>query len=242
MNASFDNNEFLRRWAPPVAGVLFILLFMTLGFWQLDRAAQKNAMELAFENSGEYLELHDGFDVQRLQSVKVSGHYLADQQILIRNIVQNGQFGYYVISGFQSSHYSPLLVVNRGWIATRSGPGELADIALDDRPRTLHGRIGGLPKVGIRQGPAFSGDDGWPRKAAWPTLAELATVWKQQVSPIVLLLEPDEKNGFSRQWQPAGSGPMKHYNYAFQWFAMAAATLAMLALLLRQRRKQVSRA
>ena len=39
---SILKNDLFRRYFPPFAGVLFIALFVSLGFWQLDRAAQKN--------------------------------------------------------------------------------------------------------------------------------------------------------------------------------------------------------
>ena len=32
-------------------------------------------------------------------------------------------------------------------------------------------------------------------------------------------------------WQPVATGPMKHYGYAFQWFAMLAAVIFLFVYL-----------
>ena len=57
----------------------------------------------------------------------------------------------------------------------------------------------------------------------------------QAVLPVVLLLDADEPDGYLRDWQPRQKGPMTNYSYAFQWFAMAAAVLAILVWHLRKR-------
>ena len=42
-----------------------------------------------------------------------------------------------------------------------------------------------------------------------------------------LLLDPEDEDGFLRQWEPDQSGAMTHYGYAFQWFAMALAVIGI---------------
>ena len=94
---------------------------------------------------------------------------------------------------------------------------------------------GNLPKVGIRSEAALSGTDGWPKIAVYPTLAEVAGELGREVLPYVLLLNPQPDSAFIRRWQPDESGPMMHYGYAVQWFAMA---IAMLIVLVWQQRKK----
>ena len=62
-----------------------------------------------------------------------------------------------------------------------------------------------------------------------PTIDEVADQLGEDVLPFVLLLDADEEYGFTRAWQPRQSGASTHYGYAVQWFAMAAAVLAILA-------------
>mgnify|MGYP000287747715 FL=1 len=51
----------------------------------------------------------------------------------------------------------------------------------------------------------------------------------------VLLMDPDEDNGFVRQWVPEKMGPGRHYAYALQWFAMG---IVLAGLLLWNYRKR----
>lgn len=219
---------------PPAGAVMFAAIFLMLGFWQLERAAEKNTTRALFENPQDHLPLVDTTVTTKFQAVTVNGRFLDDQQLLIDKVVKNSRVGYYVIAAFRSPSYTPLLVVNRGWVERAAGGGLPPDIALDPGTQTLTGKIGDLPRVGVRTSPVFDGGDEWPRTMHWPVLPDLAAAWGQEVSPIVLLLDPGDSR-FLRRWQPAESGPMTHYGYAAQWFALAAATLALLAWRLRRR-------
>jgi surfeit locus 1 family protein len=128
-------------------------------------------------------------------------------------------------------------MVNRGWVARPANGQPGPDISIGNACRTLHGRIGYLPRVGIRSRDAFADTDGWPKNALYPTVAELSSELGEELLPFVLLLSPAEENGFVRRWQPRESGSMMHYGYAFQWFAMAVAVLGLLFWNLRKRRK-----
>ena len=101
----------------------------------------------------------------------------------------------------------------------------------------FRGRVGQLPRVGIRSGEAFEGSEEWPRIAVYPTLDEVAVELDAELMPFVLLLDPGEPGEYLRRWEPAESGPMTHYGYAFQWFAMALTVLAIGAWHLKKRLK-----
>jgi surfeit locus 1 family protein len=104
--------------------------------------------------------------------------------------------------------------------------------------RTVRGLVGRLPRVAIRPGEAFEGSEDWPRVAVYPRPDEVATALDEELLPIVLLLAPEEPDGFVRSWQPNISGPMTHYGYAFQWFAMAATVVVLLFWHLKKRRRR----
>ncbi len=227
MTDSILKTEPLRRLIPPLAGLVFIVLFVWLGFWQLDRAQQKNELVALFEDDAPYSQLHNDMPVEIFQRIESLGQYQADQQVLIDNIVVNGRVGYYVMTSFRHAPDAPLLIVNRGWIE-KTQLNTLPDIGVTDEFITLRGRVGRLPRVGIRPGEAFEGDDDWPRVAVYPTLEEVATELDAELLPFVLLLSPDADSGYVRRWQPPQSGPMMHYGYAFQWFVMALAIFGIL--------------
>ena len=95
-----------------------------------------------------------------------------------------------------------------------------------------------------RPGPLL-GDDGYAQ-TNWPRLVQLidtpkfATVLGKAVAPAVLLLSPEEPNGFRREWQAfSGITPDRHRGYALQWFSLALA-LVVIYLVLNVRRTGTS--
>lgn len=225
----------LRRLIPPLAGIILIVLFVRLGFWQLDRAQQKIDMQQAFDNPARFAQVSEDLRPEPFQAIKSRGRYLSNQQIVIENAIQDGSLGYYVITPLEFSSYEPLLLVNRGWIQKDMRQDVPPDIELDGPAGSIHGKAGNLPRVGIRPGEAFADHSEWPRVGVWPTLDEAAAELGRDVLPYVLLLDPDQDNGYSRRWSPTQGGPSTNYGYAFQWFAMAIALLAIMGWNLRKR-------
>ena len=221
-------NSTFRRIFPPVAGLAFITLFISLALWQLDRAEQKEALLAQFAADAPFMSLNGQLPERPFQPVEARGRFLGEHQVLIENIVREGRLGFFVITPFQQSGNDPLILVNRGWMPRAEQVDERALTQVNDDVRTIRGRSGHLPRVGLRAGPGFEGATDWPKHTTYPTLEEVAAELDEEVSPFVILLDPREEDGFSRQWQPRPSGPMTNYGYAFQWFAMATAVLVIL--------------
>lgn len=240
MISNILKSEAVRRYVPPLAGLVFIILFSWAGFWQLDRAQQKNELVALFEDDAPYSRLHNDMPVEIFQRIESLGQYESERQVLIDNIVMAGRVGYYVVTPFRLAPDAPLLIVNRGWIG-KEQLSALADISVADEFITVRGRVGRLPRVGIRPGEAFegpgAGTDSWPKVAVYPTLDELAKELDVELLPFVLLLSPDADGGYVRQWQPPQSSPMMHYGYAFQWFVMALAVFAILVWNFRKKQR-----
>jgi len=229
VNAKSEFEALFRRLAPPVAAVVFTILFVSLGFWQLDRAAEKVAMQRLFDLGAEYTPLSEGMPVQDYQRISTNGRFLDDQQFLIDNMILNSRVGYFVITPFEYASDAPLLMVNRGWLAAAPDRSLPSLLPLPPADLEIRGRAGHLPRVGIRSRDAVSPGSGWPKLATYPELSDLSRALGRDVLPYVLLLDPHDGDALIRQWQPQGRGPAMHYGYAFQWFAMAAAVAAILA-------------
>ena len=225
----------LRRAIPPIAGIVLIALFVRLGFWQLDRAQQKIDLQQAFDSPARFALVSEDLQPEPFQAIKSRGRYLSDRQIVIENAIQDGALGYYVITPLEFSSYAPLLLVNRGWIRKDMNQYGLPEIEPESPAGSIRGKTGNLPRVGIRPGEAFADHSKWPRVGVWPTLDEAAAELGREVLPYVLLLDPDQDNGYSRRWKPAQAGPSTNYGYAFQWFAMAIALVAIMGWNLRKR-------
>ena len=230
----------LPGWLPYAIGALLVVQFAALGVWQISRGLEKQASRDAFENRSSFTTFHNGMDVRSYQALEVDGRFLADTQFLLDNIILNSRYGYYVVTALETSEDEPLLLVNRGWLQ-KSGP--IADIdavagtigVTDERLR-VRGRVGSLPRPGIRVGDAIEARDDWPKVAIWPTADDIAAVLGRDVQPFLLLMDPDDPNGFVRHWVPEEMGPGKHYGYALQWFAMGAVLAGLLIWNWRKRR------
>lgn len=221
---------------PALAGLVLLAAFVTLGFWQLDRAAEKREIRDAFDAEGEYVTLSAIASYERFAPLKATGRYLEQRQILIENVVLDGRLGYYVITPFEFSADQPLLLVNRGWLPKEADETATLPIAVSGREQEIRGRVGRLPRVGIRPGRAFDDDAGWPRRAVWPETQEVAAALGREVLPFVLLADPEPSSGLKRRWQPQEIGPMRHLGYAVQWFALALAVIVTAVVLYRRKR------
>lgn len=239
MTNRFDEiieSEQFRRYFLPLAALALIALFLSLGVWQLGRAADKRAVRALFESDAPYTPLTRDMSVTEYQLLEAEGEYLAERQVLIDNVILDGRIGFYAITAFRYAPDEPLLLVNRGFIPKQPGHAAKPGLDVAAATRIIRGRAGFLPQVGIRSREAFLVDDDWPKLANYPTLDDLSAQLAADLVPFVLLLGPDEPDGFERRWQPRDRGPMMHYGYALQWFAMAAAVAGVV--LWRQRKKR----
>ena len=235
MNEAVKKNDVLLRIVPPLAAILLIGVFAFLGNWQLDRAAEKEALAAMFESEAPYTQISGVRDVAPFERIEVRGRFLPQRQVLIDNIIRNARVGYFVVTALEYDTGQPLLIVNRGWIEKPRDPKTLADITIANDWRTLKGRAGHLPRVGIRSDEPFAGSAGWPRVAVYPTLEDVALQLGREVMPYALLLDAEADDGFIRDWKPRQAGPMTHYGYAFQWFALSLTVVAISVWQLRNK-------
>lgn len=230
-----------RDLLPPLAAVVLVVLFSSLGFWQLDRAEEKRAVEAAFADTGERLAVTADARYPLYQPLTATGRYLDERQFLIDNMILDGRLGYFVVTPFEYERGGPLLLVNRGWVARDSAEDVEAALQTGSdatAETTVRGRVGQLPRVGIRAGEVFADDPAWPRTANWPTLDDLAAALERDVLPFVLLEDPQPGSKLLRRWEPRQAGPMRHIGYALQWFALAAAVIVTAVVLYGKKRVQ----
>lgn len=238
MTLKFDEyieSEHFRRYILPLATLLLIVALVSLGLWQLDRAAEKLSVQALFEGDAPYSRVTGDMPVTEFQNIEADGRYLGERQVLIDNMILDGRVGFYVITAFRYAPNEPLLIVNRGWIPRTPADSAEPDLHVSSAMRSIRGRAGFLPRVGIRSREAFQAGDDWPKTAIYPTLDELSRELGEDLLPFVLLLSPDADDGFLRRWQPRERGPMMHYGYALQWFAMAAAVAGIFLWRLRRK-------
>ncbi|HIF88673.1 MAG TPA: SURF1 family protein, partial [Candidatus Thioglobus sp.] len=119
----------------PAALITIMVVFLTsLGFWQLDRADEKRAIEKAIEvaNTGtvEIVTELDGLEAKEYYQLRLNGHYLPEKQFIYDNQIVQQTSGYYVITPFVIADSSKAILVNRGFMPWYGQRDKLADIEL----------------------------------------------------------------------------------------------------------------
>ena len=152
------------RWAGYLALVIvFAIACSALGTWQFNRRAEALAEVARIDANydadpvpvAEALPDPEAFDIdQRWQVVALSGRYLADEEVVVRNRPFEGSSGFQVITPFLLDG-GRVFMVDRGWIAQASDgrPSEVpappeGDIELTVRLKAGEGRIEGRTSTG----------------------------------------------------------------------------------------------
>jgi len=220
-----------REFAPPAWGVALVALglavFVSLGYWQLGRAHEKQALFDAFmQGSQDTVDATGlGFDeLARYQHVRLRGAYDATRQILLDNMPSvTGRPGFRVLTPFERADGRGWVLVDRGWVPLGAAREDLPDVTVGVREREVSGILDVLPIPGMRVGPAAApGSAAWPRVLLFPTEADVESALGVDVEARIVLLDAGSPDGFERKWRPAlGFGPERHLGYAIQWFAFA---------------------
>ena len=73
-------------------------------------------------------------------------------------------------------------------------------------------------------------------------MQELSAAYGAPLEPLIILLDPDQPQGYVRDWQPPGMAPLRHFSYAIQWWSFAALTVFLWGLLTYRRRRAAVKA
>jgi len=242
--SNFSNRQFHFSLVPTIAYILFMLLLLSLGQWQLERAQLKqNLFDNFSANDSSISTLPEALnsDNPRYKRVQVTGRFLNSQHYLLDNMVNSESVpGRHVYTPMQLENGQTILV-NRGWIARRSEaePRDslLIFLAAPLKTTTITGRLDTLRQPGLVLDTQIPDGD-YPKTVQFPNFDQLEQDLQFKLAPYQLLLDASEgnKGGFLREWKPHEMGPERHLGYAFQWFALAL-TLTIIYLVLSFRKK-----
>jgi surfeit locus 1 family protein len=227
----FKDRTFAPRPFTTLLAIVLIVLLVSLGRWQLHRAADKQLLFDAFAAGSDATQKIDlaGPKVPRYSQVEAVGHYDETRQILIDNMVEAERAGYFVITPF-ALQAGGWVLVNRGWVPLGKSRAERPAIPVAADPRRIRGRADNLPSPGIRMGTPAALAAPFPVVANFPTHAAVAQLLNEtQWTPAadLILLDPGEQDGYVRHWTAPGVPPMRHIGYAVQWFGLAMALLVI---------------
>ena len=198
--------------------VCSLALLLSLGFWQVERARQKETLlSLASSKDKEPQLIQQAppdWNTLNYQSVRLQGQWLPEQSFLLDNRVYEHQVGYELLTPLRLRDGS-LVMVNRGWL-----PREGASAALA-RPSELATGVLYLPSRGFSIGDAITAGSEWPVVSLYLDLDAFSVRLQHALQPVVLVLDKADGNALIPIWKPVTFGPERHWGYAAQWFGLA---------------------
>jgi cytochrome oxidase assembly protein ShyY1 len=205
-----------------------LAFFSTLGFWQLDRAAQKERLFAAFAGAASQppvtLEAARGMESSpRYPLVGVRGRYDLTHTYYLVDRTHAGKVGTIAYAIFEPADGSTPLLVDRGFVAD-DAQGHAANIPPPpDGEQQLSALYAPAPGTGLRMGGnALPRQKAWPKESIYLDVGEIAADAGRSLDAKILLLAPDPASGFVREWRPDVFPPERHRGYAFTWFTLAA--------------------
>ena len=224
--------------------ILFLISFFTLirlGFWQLDRADQKNEINQNYIERQSEEEISDQglINEENLwRKFKLDGEFL-NINFFLDNQMYRRNAGYTVFTPFLTSEGLTILV-NRGWHPLLESRNEVPLIENISGPKTITGILSPIPSHGIiLTDQNIELIDTSSVRIQRMDLSEIKNMIKiedLEINSLVLTLErPIDQNLVKHLVLPV-SNSEKNYGYAFQWFAFAA-TLLIIFIVLRKKSK-----
>jgi surfeit locus 1 family protein len=217
----------IRFW-PALIILVVMAITVRLGFWQRDRAHQKealNAQIVAFEQA----------PVQRVGAAPIAlkdinfhrvtarGTFMPDRVVYLDNRPYMDQPGFYVVMPLKLAD-GGVVLVNRGWLPrnlsdrtgiapydTPAGEVEIDGVARPNASLAFElGHGGSVAHEKIRQNldvAAYAAETGLP------------------LQPFVIQQQNDTRDKLVRDWPAPTLGVDTNYGYMLQWWGMAAAAL-----------------
>ncbi|MGW9630141.1 SURF1 family cytochrome oxidase biogenesis protein [Agromyces sp. NPDC055520] len=234
-----------RRWAGYLAlTIAFAIACSALGTWQLNRRSEALAEVARIDANydaapvpvAEALPDPEAFDIdQRWQVVGLSGEYLVDDEIVVRNRPFGGSTGFQVITPFRLDD-GTVFMVDRGWIAQNAEgrPSEVppppsGHVEVEARLKAGEGRIEGRTSTGVEF--ATIDLDELAERVGEPSYTAAYGVLVQSGSdaaePPLAAARPERDEG-------------PHLSYALQWYVFALMGFVGLAWAANQERKALA--
>ncbi len=219
---------------PTLATLVTFPVLVALGFWQLDRAEQRQALIDAYEarDAGEPVALHrdSGLPADVPRNARARGVYDGERQFLLDNQMHQRETGYHVLTPLRLEGRQVAVLVDRGWVPLGDSRAELPEVPAPGGEQSIDGHIDRGPPTGIRLGGMADGESGWPLRIQYIDYDELESRLGYRLLPIVFRLDPEAEEGYAREWGPMfreGFGPERNHGYAVQWFGLATALLVI---------------
>jgi len=238
------NYIFKFKLIPTLIFAITFCGFIVLGFWQIDRADQKNVLNSNYTDRQQeaiiVLDKNNVIDEKSSllwRKVEFEGSFINKQNIILDNQIFNQIAGFNIITPLKIKGSDSLVLVNRGWHPNLKNREMLPIINEISGERILQGHIASFPVSGIKLGKnnietLNSQIFRFQRLDA----AELNYFFSAKMMPYMIYLDPIIDKELYGNFKLPAPDSQKNYGYAFQWFAFAI-TLLIIFIRLSMKRK-----
>ncbi len=211
-----------------VAAVITVAVTARLGVWQLSRASEKQAYVDAVQAKSEAPTLTEadwqgrppGAEEQH-RRVRLSGYWEPQFTRYLDNRTMAGAVGFLVVTPLRLDDQTRV-VVQRGWLPrNRADRLAIAPYETSGERVTIEGVLSLPPSQYFSLG-EDTGEGLVLQNLDWVHYkssvgAEIGSMSVKQLG--------EDADGLQRRWDPIDAKISTHYGYAFQWFALSAATV-----------------
>mgnify|MGYP005861656275 CR=1 FL=1 len=221
--------------------VVVVLVCMRLGFWQIQRAEQKQQQLNAIEK----IQQQGVMSWEQLQQlpkewnktgvlVSLNGYFDTNNYWLLDNQIYNGQVGYDLLVLLKLSDESRFLLVNLGWVKAERSREILPNVTIPSGKFTLTAQI----KEDNLSGFTLANNNTQSDLAKRIQIIDLQALSSQSNRPLVNFMayrqgQADEIA--APHYQAVVMSPEKHYAYSVQWFLIAVACVVVAIFASRKR-------
>lgn len=232
-NSKFATSVTLTiNWKITLLSLCFLPLLCWLGFWQLDRAAEKRSI---IEYASQQLTLppisvfDPSINSNALSQRRIfeTGTFLSHHYWLLDNRVVRGKVGYEVIAPF-TTETGDVVLVNCGWVQAPARREELPNVSFPNGLIEIHGRWKHIEGDQDRKVNEENATDRAVRIQR-VSIDLIEKILEQNIPSGYVQINPESPYAFQAVWKNINVKPEKHVGYAVQWFAMTAAlTIALI--------------
>ncbi len=235
------NLRFTPTWIMCFLTLIVVLLFLRLGFWQLQRAEQKREMiaaEFLMANKPWLQWDGKGALPAQYQRVTVKGHFQPDL-FLLDNQHQHHQFGYDVLSPLVLNN-GQIVLIDRGWIAGDTTRRIFPSISIPGGIVQIRGTVYFPSSKQWVLGPSIEKKNDKLTILEYLNTKIASQILQKTVYPFIIRLDKQAEFGFVRNWAIVSMPPERHIAYAWQWFSMAIAVFIIFIALNLKKDEQIN--
>ncbi len=213
--------------------MLVFSLLIKLGFWQSDRALEKEQRQQRISELSQQqaltltqvLALRDLPDGINDLPIELDGVFVEDKVFLLDNQPDEGRLGYRVYQVMTTNDYAVL--VNLGWVQGSIDRNVLPAVTAMTGQHVITGHVREV-EVGMQLQAQNLANPSWPLRVQQIELDKFSPLITKKLLPFVVYLDKTEAIGYKKNWQAIVMPPEKHRAYAFQWFSLALAWISLM--------------